>query len=70
MKALHAVTFVLVVVGAINWGLIGLLNLNLVHNLLGSISGLETLVYVLVGASGVVLLATHAKDCKMCGSKK
>lgn len=43
----------LVVVGAINWGLVGLLNVNLVTLLLGSIPMLVTLVYVLVGVCGV-----------------
>jgi len=66
MKGLHMVSFLLTVVGAINWGLVGLLNFNLVHAILGSIAGLENLVYILVGLSGVYLLVTHKKDCKMC----
>jgi len=47
---------VLVGVGAINWGLIGLLNFNLVTTLLGSIPGIVTLVYALVGISGIYFL--------------
>ena len=66
MKLAHAVTFLLVVVGALNWGLIGLLNFNLVKMVLGSWPMVETLVYVLVGASAVYLLATHKNDCKTC----
>lgn len=67
MKNLHFVVFGLVVIGALNWGLIGLFNYNLVNALLGSLPGLEKLVYVLVGASGAVLLWTHKNDCKVCG---
>ena len=69
MKALHMVTFPLVVIGALNWGLIGLLNFNLVNTIFGSWPGLEKLIYILVGASAVYLLATHKKDCKICGGK-
>jgi uncharacterized protein len=43
----------LVVVGAINWGLIGLLNINLVTLLLGSWPWLVTVIYLLVGLCGV-----------------
>lgn len=43
----------LVVVGAINWGLVGLLGFNLVSFLFGSWPWLVTLVYALVGLSGL-----------------
>lgn len=67
-KQLHMVSFVLVVVGALNWGLVGLLNFNLVDMLLGSWPMLENLVYILVGLSAVYLLVTHKSDCKVCSS--
>lgn len=40
------------VVGALNWGLVGLLNLNLVESLLGSGSFLTKVVYIVVGLAG------------------
>lgn len=64
----HVVAFTLMAVGALNWGLVGLLNLNLVNMLFGSMPGLEQLVYVLVGLSAVYILATHKDDCKTCMS--
>lgn len=70
MKALHMVTFTLVIIGAVNWGLMGLLNTNLVSTLLGSLPGAEQVVYILVGVSGVYLAATHMNDCKICSAKK
>jgi uncharacterized membrane protein YuzA (DUF378 family) len=70
MMGLHMVAFTLVVVGALNWGLWGLANVNLVNMLLGSMPQVERLVYVLVGVSGVVLMATHMQDCKECSKKK
>lgn len=69
MKILHMVSFTLVVVGAINWGLVGLLQFNLVNKVLGA-TGLENIVYILVGAAGVVLALTHMQDCKACAVKK
>jgi uncharacterized protein len=65
MKMLHMVAFLLVVVGALNWGL-DALGWNLVNMLLGSGSTLAQVVYLLVGVSGVYLLVTHFTDCKTC----
>ena len=69
MKLLHMVAFVLVIVGALNWGLVALFNLNLVTTLLGSIPSLVTPVYALVGVSAVYIGATHMSDCKICSKK-
>lgn len=65
MGWMHVVAFTLVVVGALNWGLVGLLNFNLVEMLFG-VSSLTQLVYVLVGVSGLYLVFTHKSDCKTC----
>jgi len=72
-KGLHMVAWILVIVGALNWGLVGLGGFlggswNLVNMILGSWPMLEWLVYVLVGASAVYELVTHKKNCKQCGS--
>jgi uncharacterized membrane protein YuzA (DUF378 family) len=57
MNTLETVAFVLVVVGALNWGLVGLLDLNLVDALLGGLGmAVVKIVYILVGLSGVVVL--------------
>lgn len=69
MKALHMATFTLVIVGALNWGLVALLDFNLVTTLLGSIPGVEKIVYILVGVSALYVIATHKSDCKICGGK-
>ena len=69
MKALHAVAFILVIVGALNWGLVGIGGWNVVTMLLGWSSVVERLVYVLVGVSALVLIFTHKRDCKMCEAK-
>lgn len=73
MKWLHIVTWILIIVGALNWGLVGLgmlmgSNWNLVQLILGSVPALEAIVYVLVGLSAVYEVVMHKKTCKECGS--
>ena len=46
----------LVVIGAINWALVGLFNFNLVAAIFGPLSAISRIVYVLVGLSGLYLL--------------
>ena len=66
MNWLHMVSFLLMVVGAVNWGLVALFDMNLVDMVFGAGSQLGMMVYVLVGVSGVYQLVTHKKDCKVC----
>ena len=63
------VAFLLLVVGGLNWGLVGLFNYNLVEMLLGSMPGVVMVVYVLVGLSAVYIGVTHKSDCKICSKK-
>ncbi len=53
MKIIDTIALVLIIVGAINWGLIGLFNFNLVDTLFGVGSALSRIVYTLVGVSGL-----------------
>ncbi len=54
MKALNLATLVLVIVGGINWGLVGLAQFDLVATIFGGQQAmLARLVYVLVGASAL-----------------
>lgn len=73
MKWLHVIAFILVIVGALNWGLIGLFNFDLVNTLLGSAPSMQKIVYILVGVSAVYLLVIHRNECEVClqkGKKK
>jgi uncharacterized protein len=53
MKALNLITLILVIVGGVNWGLVGLADFDLVATLFGAGSILSRIVYVLVGASAL-----------------
>lgn len=57
MKTLNLLALVLVVVGGVNWGLVGLLQFDLVATLLGAGSMLANIVYILVGVSAVYVAA-------------
>jgi len=54
----------LVWVGAINWGLVGAFNFNLVNTLFGSWPMVERIIYILVGLAAIMMLLKGA--CKMC----
>jgi len=53
MKKLDVLAAILLVVGGLNWGLVGAANFDLVATLFGAGSPLATLVYLLVGVSAV-----------------
>jgi len=53
MKFIDVLAAVLVVVGALNWGLVGLFRYDLVAALLGDATGLTRLIYVVVGVAGL-----------------
>lgn len=56
------IAIILVIIGAINWGLIGLFNLDLVALLFGQTVGiLSRIVYILIGAAGVALVMLITK---------
>ena len=50
------IALILVIVGAVNWGLVGLLNLDLVDLLLGAVPVAATIVYTLVGLAGLYMI--------------
>lgn len=63
MKLLHSVTFILLVVGGLNW-LLTAFGWNVVE-----MAGMTVakVVYILVGLSAIVQIATHKSSCNNCG---
>jgi hypothetical protein len=53
MRTLDVIVAVLLVVGGLNWGLVGLFDFDLVATLFGSMPAVQNTVYVLVGLSAV-----------------
>ncbi len=61
MKAVKAIAFILVIIGGLNWLLVGAFGYDLVASLLGEMSALSRVVYVLVGISAIIELLTIKK---------
>ncbi len=57
MKTVDYIVLVLIVIGAINWGLIGFLNFDLVRVIFGDMSIVSRLVYALVGIGGLYAIS-------------
>jgi uncharacterized membrane protein YuzA (DUF378 family) len=56
MKTLYWITLILLVVGGLNWLLVGLFDFDLVAAVFGEMSALSRLVYVVVGLSAITVL--------------
>lgn len=67
MRPAYWCALLLVIVGAVNWGLVGLFQFDLVAALFGPASGLSRLIYSLVGLAGIVLAGIAAT---MAGSHR
>ena len=61
MKIVNLIALILLVVGGLNWGLVGLFNFDLVATLLGAMSVLARVVYTLVGLSAIVVAISGKK---------
>ena len=55
-NVLDWITLVLVIVGGLNWGLVGLFGFNLVKAIFGAVPVLENIIYVIVGLSALYLI--------------
>ena len=60
-KGLDYTLLTLVIIGAINWGLIGFFRFDLVAFLFGNMSWLSRIIYALVGISGLYLLSAYGR---------
>ena len=53
METLQKSALVITIIGAINWGLIGFFNFNLVETIFGGFNALSRIIYALVGIAGL-----------------
>ena len=56
LSILDKISIVLVIIGAINWGLVGLLNFDLIAAVAGSYSLISRIIYTLIGLCGIVVI--------------
>ena len=60
-KGLDYTALTVVIIGSINWGLIGFINFNLVDFLFGAGSMLSKIIYALVGICGLYLISLYGR---------
>lgn len=65
MKILHIVSFILLIVGGLNWGLVGFFNFDLVTAIFGD-GSIARVIYALVGIAAIVEIFSHKKTCTAC----
>ena len=68
LSVLDWLALVLLIVGGLNWGLVGLFNFDLVQVLFGHVPALAKIVYSLVGIAAVYSIWTACKCSKGCKS--
>lgn len=61
MKALYNIVLTLVIIGALNWLLIGVFKFDLVATIFGNMSAISRIIYSLVGISGIVSIGLYSK---------
>ncbi len=61
-KALDNTALTLAIIGAVNWGLIGFFDFNLVASLFGGMSWLSRIIYGLVGLCGIYLISFYMQN--------
>jgi hypothetical protein len=61
MKTVSWIAIILLIIGGLNWGLVGLFGFDLVAAIFGAMSMLSRIVYVLVGLSAIYVAATASK---------
>ena len=69
MEYLRKTSLVLTIIGALNWGLVGFFDFNLVAFLFGSMSILSRIIYMLVGLSALVVAYSAATCCRTEGGR-
>ena len=62
MNTLYKTALALAIIGCVNWGLVGLLNFNLVEFLFGYATILTRVVYILVAIAGLITIGIFTKD--------
>lgn len=62
MKGFDIVALILVIIGAVNWGLIGFFQFDLIATLFGTMSAVSRVLYALVGLAGLYSISFFAKD--------
>jgi uncharacterized membrane protein YuzA (DUF378 family) len=64
MKLLKTIAIIILIIGGLNWGLVGLSNFNLVAEIFKAIPVISRVIYVLIGLSAVYVIVAYKSICK------
>ena len=67
MKTYHFVALTILIIGGLNWLLLGLFQWEIGDIFGGSSALISRLIYILVGLSAIYEISTHKQNCKQCG---
>lgn len=70
MKTLHSISFILVIIGGLNWLLVGLFDWDIGMLVGGPTATITKIIYILVGLGAIYLMSTHGQDCKYCSTNR
>ena len=62
-KLIDGIALTIAIIGAVNWGLIGFFDFNLVAAIFGSMTWLSRIIYALVGVCGLYLVCFYMRLC-------
>ena len=63
MKILNIISLALIIIGAVNWGLLGFFQFDLVAAIFGDMSVFSRVIYSLIGICGLYSISLFTKDC-------
>lgn len=63
---MHSITFILLIIGGLNWLLVGLLGWDVGEVFGGQGEMISRIIYILVGISALYEIFTHKTNCKNC----
>lgn len=69
MKIVDYIALILVIIGAINWGLIGFFSMDLVRILFGNMSMVSRIIYALVGIAGLYAISFFGRLSQSFGEQ-
>lgn len=70
MMKLHKLTFILLIIGGLNWLLVGIAKWDIGNLFGGQDAGISRIIYILVGLSALYEIFSHKKNCKHCDAPK
>lgn len=64
METLQKIALIFTIIGALNWGLIGIMDFDLVATIFGDMSMFSRIIYIIVGICGIINIGIFFKHFK------